>query len=849
MRGGAIRGLTRSAVSVAAVLAVLGTTSVAGAATPSAGATTHVSLGRAPSPLPPGSQVQGAAPSGPVMSLDVALKPRDPATLDAFVAAVSTPGSPTFHHYLATGQFASAFGPAPATIAASRSWLASTGLTLGTTSANGLLIPVSGTTAVVERAFGVSLGNARLPSGRLARFNATAPLVPASLAPNLQGVIGLSTVGQPHAELVRRAAGPATPPPPTTTPATSSGSPAATAPTTGTAPPAGEVVASPQTTGPTPHLVTPCSGAAALRAGGAYTADQLASTYGFDSLYSNGRNGAGMTVGIYELEPFTPNDIAAYKACYGISTPAPTTTTVQGGASGPQAGEAALDIEDVTGLAPGAAIDVYSGPNSGSGPIDVYNAMVTANTSKVLTTSWGQCEAQMDPGEQATETTLFAQAAAQGQTLVAAAGDSGSSDCYLPPASTDLSLQVDDPADQPYVTGVGGTSLFSAGTGSPVESVWNDSAGAGGGGVSSDFGQPSWQSGTGVDAAAATARCAAVSRPSCREVPDVAASADPNHGYAVYVTAPNQLCIGWCQIGGTSGGSPLWAALVALIDQAPTPSPVGFVNPTLYACGTASSGFHDVTTGDNDIFPVGGPKYPATGGYDVASGWGSPNGASLFGALTTPRVCPAVTGLNPTYGPVTGGGIVTVTGENFTGTTSVTFGGTPSPRWLVTSPTSISAVVPPGPTGGGQVSVTVSDANGPSGDSSGSRYSYVAPGYWLVASDGGIFSFAGSAFHGSAGSLTLNKPIVGMAATPDSLGYWLVASDGGIFSFGDAAFYGSTGSLSLNRPIVGMASTPDGRGYWLVASDGGIFSFGDAAFSGSTGSLSLNRPIVGMATS
>ena len=120
-------------------------------------------------------------------------------------------------------------------------------------------------------------------------------------------------------------------------------------------------------------------------------------------------------------------------------------------------------------------------------------------------------------------------------------------------------------------------------------------------------------------------------------------------------------------------------------------------------------------------------------------------------------------------------------------------------------------------------------------------------GYWMVASDGGIFSFEDAQFYGSTGSLTLNRPVVGMAATPDGRGYWLVASDGGIFSFGDAQFYGSTGSLTLNRPVVGMAATPDGRGYWLVASDGGIFSFGDARFYGSTGSLTLNRPVVGMA--
>ena len=120
-------------------------------------------------------------------------------------------------------------------------------------------------------------------------------------------------------------------------------------------------------------------------------------------------------------------------------------------------------------------------------------------------------------------------------------------------------------------------------------------------------------------------------------------------------------------------------------------------------------------------------------------------------------------------------------------------------------------------------------------------------GYWLVASDGGIFSFGDATFYGSTGNIHLNQPVVGMAATPDGGGYWLVASDGGIFSFGDATFYGSTGNIHLNQPVVGMAATPDGGGYWLVASDGGIFSFGDATFYGSTGNIHLNQPVVGMA--
>ena len=123
---------------------------------------------------------------------------------------------------------------------------------------------------------------------------------------------------------------------------------------------------------------------------------------------------------------------------------------------------------------------------------------------------------------------------------------------------------------------------------------------------------------------------------------------------------------------------------------------------------------------------------------------------------------------------------------------------------------------------------------------------HAGTGYWLVASDGGVFAYGSAGFFGSTGSIVLNQPIIALAQTPDDRGYWLVAADGGVFSFGDAAFYGSTGSIVLNQPIVGATSTPDGHGYWLVARDGGVFSFGATTFYGSTGNLVLRQPIVGI---
>ena len=118
-------------------------------------------------------------------------------------------------------------------------------------------------------------------------------------------------------------------------------------------------------------------------------------------------------------------------------------------------------------------------------------------------------------------------------------------------------------------------------------------------------------------------------------------------------------------------------------------------------------------------------------------------------------------------------------------------------------------------------------------------------GYTEVAADGGIFNF-GSNFYGSMGGQPLNKPVVGLALTPDGGGYWEVAADGGIFSFGNATFYGSMGAKLLNAPVVAIAATPDGGGYWEVAADGGIFAFGDAPFRGSLGGQPLNKPIVGL---
>ena len=224
-----------------------------------------------------------------------------------------------------------------------------------------------------------------------------------------------------------------------------------------------------------------------------------------------------------------------------------------------------------------------------------------------------------------------------------------------------------------------------------------------------------------------------------------------------------------------------------------------------------------------------------------------------------PTLGAIVSSVSPSTGVATGGNQVNINGFGFNGfndqfsgpIAGVSFGSVAlqPTDFTVVSDNLITATVP---AGSGIVDVTVLGFDGAttSPTSPADHYNY-NPGYILSGSDGGVFSYGripgNAGFFGSAGNLTLNQPVVGMAVTPDGGGYWQVAADGGVFAYGDASFRGSAGNLTLNKPIVGMASTADGAGYWLVASDGGIFAYGDAIFNGSAGNITLNKPIVGLA--
>jgi Pro-kumamolisin, activation domain/Putative Ig domain len=579
-------------VGVAAVAAVAAAAPVRGTSVAAV-----LRIGRSPA-IPAGAVARGTLPRSSVIAATVALQPRDPVALAALVKAVSTPGSRAYHHYLTVAQFARRFAPTTAQVASLRAALQAQGLRPGPLAANGLSFGVTASAGIMSSAFATSFKRYRVAGGRTAFANTSAPALPASVSGAVQGVIGLDSLQVPRPAGLEKGA---------------RARPHANA-TAGR-----DAIA--------PGESQPC--AADANSGG-YTAAEIASAYGLSDLYADGDGGSGTTVGLFELEPYSASDIAGYQACYGTSTPI-TNVTVDGGpGTGPGSGEAALDIEDLIGLVPNASILVYEGRNTGTSALDTYRAIVTQNRVKVVSTSWGLCEPQEGSSAAGAENTLFLEAAAQGQTIFAASGDHGVKDC-TGGASSNVRT-VDDPAGQPYVTGVGGTSLTAVGP-PPTESVWNSTwnngaaSGAGGGGVSSLWGVPSYQSGFAVSQTAVT--CSLPRTTVCREVPDVSANADILTGYSIFYNHR------WSMFGGTSAAAPTWAALAALANAsvACAGKSVGFANPALYqAAGSAySTYFNDVTVGNNSFGGLSG--FGATRGYDMASGLGSPKGAAVAAAL------------------------------------------------------------------------------------------------------------------------------------------------------------------------------------------------------------------------
>jgi Right handed beta helix region len=321
-------------------------------------------------------------------------------------------------------------------------------------------------------------------------------------------------------------------------------------------------------------------------------------------------------------------------------------------------------------------------------------------------------------------------------------------------------------------------------------------------------------------------------------------------GIIVHAHAPNdvvtgtsitQNTVGPANNWGSTNGPPTTAGIILGVDQlppaiAPTIKQTTVGGNTIFGqfYGLWISGVTDVTLNPANtitVLPGGSPTYttpaPGSGYWQVAADGGVFNygTAGFYGSTGGMKLNKPVVGITQTQDQ---GGywLVASDGGVFSYGDASFFGSTGSLK--LNQPVVGMASTPYVPGAGGTPA------------------SPAGLGYWLVAADGGIFNYGDAGFYGSAGSLKLNKPIVGMAPTPDGKGYWLVASDGGVFSYGDATFYGSTGGIKLNQPIVGIAATPDGKGYWLVAADGGVFNYGSAGQFGSAAGLKLNKPVVGI---
>jgi kumamolisin len=491
----------------------------------------------------------GTLPVGRSITVTVTLAQRDQAGLQAFVQSVADPKSPQYKHYLTVKQFAQRFGAAPATVAEVSAYLSGHGLTVGKVTANGLTLTATGSVAKVQQAFGTTLATFHDATAKQDFYaNLGAPVLPSGIASAITDVSGLTDYTVAHQNTVRNAA------------------------------------------------VHP----AASKAAAGFTPTTIRKAYNLTSNISAGYTGKGETVAVLEFSAFKQSNITAYDKYYSLSPSTPVVVKAGGGTTSTDGeDEVELDIEVVQAIAPGAAIDVYEAPNSDAGEVALYAAAVS-NDVKIISTSWGEAEAEDTASDRTALNTDFAEAAAQGQSIYSASGDSGSDD------AGNGGTSVDFPASDPYVTGTGGTTLKTSSSGAwSSETAWDGS----GGGFSSYFATPSFQS--------------KVNSGAYRAVPDVAADADPSTGWSIYTEGS------WAEYGGTSAAAPNWAAFTAIYDDeaAALGKPaLGYANASIYALAQSSeysSAFHDITSGSNGAYSAGT-------GYDEVTGWGSYNGGNFL---------------------------------------------------------------------------------------------------------------------------------------------------------------------------------------------------------------------------
>jgi len=515
------------------------------------------------------------APADEVVELGLVVN-IDQALLSQTLNNLYEPGAPANKPFLTPLQFAQQFD-LPDKRQILMNFAQANGLTVDETQnqPNSLIVSVTGPASAVEGAFQIHLNHYQAPNGQVFRSSDVDPSIPSSLAPHLLAITGLSNntgVAYPHINFHT----------------------------------AGAPLALPGT-GP----------------GGGMSPSDIKTVYG---LHGTSLTGSGQTVAIFELDGFKPSDITGYESQFNI-TPAviPSIVSVDGTSNiaGSNTVEDCLDIEMVAALAPGVSrILVYEDSPTAKGVLDTYNKIASDDLASVVSTSWGNDEFDTGSAMLNAESVFFQQMAAQGQTIYAASGDFGAYD-----RGGDTILAVDDPSSQQDVTGAGGTSL-SGTLQNPIETVWNNgfnqpgnrgNYSASGGGVSSQWSLPSYQSGV-----------AGLASTQFRNTPDVALNADPNNSpYSIFVNGA------WALVGGTSAAAPLWAAETALINQQRVSKGngvLGFANPSLYAVGTSASytsDFNDITSGNNGF-------YNAKVGYDNCTGFGSFKGTALAGSASSP---------------------------------------------------------------------------------------------------------------------------------------------------------------------------------------------------------------------
>ena len=496
----------------------------------------------------PGARV--VAPADPTERLEVTVLVRRRAGAEFHARAAQLAAGYGSAPYLTREEFAARHGADAADLAAVRAFAAAQGLIVVLEHAARRTVVLSGTVAQFNAAFNVQLQRMQHDScsyrGRTGSIE-----LPSSLDGVIEAVLGLDS--RPQAEAHFR--------------------------------------------------VRPAASAAT-----AFSPTQVASLYGFP-----GSTGLGQCVALIELGGgFRPADLDTYFKALGVGSPTVTAVSVDhaqntptGDANGPD-GEVMLDIEVVGAIVPQATIAVYFAPNTDAGFLDAISTAIhdTTNKPSVISISWGGAESTWTAQAMTAMDDAFQAASTMGITVCIASGDNGSSD-----GVTDGGDHVDFPASSPFALACGGTSLKATSSAISGEVVWNDgtNGGASGGGISSFFATPTWQ--TNLSAVTTQGKKTPLTQ---RGVPDVAGNADPETGYQVRVDGSASV------IGGTSAVAPLWAALIARVNQLSGKS-AGLLNPQLYP---VPAGFRDITQGNNGDFA-------AAAGWDACTGLGSPNGAAL----------------------------------------------------------------------------------------------------------------------------------------------------------------------------------------------------------------------------